>query len=78
MRANGQSAQGLRRQPAFVLHAFLLRDPLGGQGDGWLAGGLLALSEVFADGVQVVIELLRMGIPRSGGAALIPLEAQTR
>ena len=39
---------------------------LGGQGDGSLAGGLLTFSEVFADGVQVVVELLGVGIPRPG------------
>ena len=51
-----------------LLHGHL-RDPLGPQGDGWLAGGLLAFSEVFADGVQVVVEL--------PGAGVSPLRRET-
>jgi hypothetical protein len=57
-----ESLQVLRLRLLPVLHGLLFRDPLGGQGDGWLAGSLLTFSQVFADSVQVVAELLGMGI----------------
>ncbi len=45
----------VRCRPLPVLRGLLLLDPFGGQEDGWMAGGLLAFAEVFADGVQVVV-----------------------